>query len=143
MVGWNAHPQHVMNLQCANEWIYSYPTVSELITAATGRLEAQGGMRCPERRVAGGTSGTGHCRDGAWLWLCQPCRLEPRWAPELPCPLQCSCQADVSGSWFGLGEAGEAGRGAPFPADFMLTNTAVPQGDAFCLPRPALAGHRT
>lgn len=43
MVAWNVRPLHVMNLQRANEWIYSNPTVSELITAATGRLEVQVG----------------------------------------------------------------------------------------------------
>lgn len=69
MVGWNVCPQHMMNLQCANKWIYSNPTVNELITAAMERLEVQGGERCPERRVAGdtwGTLGMGHHRDSAW-----------------------------------------------------------------------------
>lgn len=60
MVGWNARPQHVMNLQRANEWIYSNPTVSELITAATGRLEVQVGRDA----MGGGDGGTwGHLRD--------------------------------------------------------------------------------
>lgn len=132
MVGWNARPQHVMNLQRANEWIYSYPTVSELITAATAGLEVRRGERCPERKAAGGTSGTGHRGGSAWLWLCQPCHLEPWQAPGLPHLLQRSCQAAVSGSWFGLGEAGEAGKGARFPADFTLANAALPQGTSFC-----------
>ena len=135
MVGWNARPQHVMNLQRANKWIYSYPTVSELITAATERLEAQGGERCPERKAVGGTwgtSGTGHRGDGAWLWLRQPRRLELWQALGLPRPLQRSRRAAVSGSWFGSGEAGEARRGARFPADFTLANIAVPRGAAFC-----------
>lgn len=56
MVGWNVRPQHVMNLQRANEWIYSNPTVSELITAATGRLEVQVGR---DARGGGGVGERG------------------------------------------------------------------------------------
>lgn len=58
MVGWNERLQHVTNLQRANEWIYSQPTVSELITAATEKHRE----RHLGRRVAGDTLGTwGRC----------------------------------------------------------------------------------
>lgn len=79
-MGWNVCPQHVMNLQRANEWIYSNLTVSELITAATGRPEVQVG-RDARRGGCGGT--WGHYRDGP----ASGC-VELRGAPGLPHPLQ-------------------------------------------------------
>lgn len=67
MVGWNARPQHVMNLQRANEWIYSNPTVSELITAATGRLEVQVGR---DARTGGWWGHMEASQGRSCLWLC-------------------------------------------------------------------------
>lgn len=67
MVGWNVRPQHVMNLQRANEWIYSNPTVGELITAATGRLEVQVGR---DARRGGWWGHMGASRGRSCLWLC-------------------------------------------------------------------------
>lgn len=67
MVGWNVRPQHVMNLQRANEWIYSNTTVSELITAATGRLDVQVGRDAQRGR---GWGHLGASQGRSCLWLC-------------------------------------------------------------------------
>lgn len=116
MVGWNERLQHVTNLQRANEWIYSQPTVSVLITAGTERHRAGRGT------WGGGWRGARPARgDRAWFRLCL--RLSPGAAQSPSAPT-----AAASGSWFG---SGEVGRGARFAADFTLANAAVPQGAAF------------